>query len=144
LGSRVDAPQKLNCRSPEQGLERQGLRRHLPSRCSVRAESRDRNTLICGWAVTLKWICSRVPSARVLFYLTSRRGKLKEKGRLPRHATPRHATPEPGRRRGRVWHALIRFLTSQVRWNNFHHISQAKSPLDFQYGTIDIIYYYTP
>jgi hypothetical protein len=41
LGSRVDAPQKPNCRSPVQGLERQGLRRHLPSRCSVRAESRD-------------------------------------------------------------------------------------------------------
>jgi hypothetical protein len=61
-----------------QGLERQGLRRHLPSRCSVRAESRDGNTLTCGWAVTLKWFYSRVPSA----YLTSRRGKLKEKGRM--------------------------------------------------------------
>jgi hypothetical protein len=30
----------------------------------VRAESRDGNTLTCGWAVTLKWFCSRVPSAR--------------------------------------------------------------------------------
>jgi hypothetical protein len=64
LVSRVDAPQKPNCRSPVQGLERQGLRRHLPSRCSVRAESRDGNTLTCGWDVTLKWFCSRVPSAR--------------------------------------------------------------------------------
>jgi hypothetical protein len=64
LGSRVDAPQKPNCRSPVQGLERQGLRRHLPSRFSVRAESRDGNTLTCDWAVTLKWFCSRVPSAR--------------------------------------------------------------------------------
>jgi hypothetical protein len=44
LGSRVDAPQKPNCRSPVQGLEG--------------------NTLICGWAVTLKWFCSRVPSVR--------------------------------------------------------------------------------
>jgi hypothetical protein len=64
LGSRVDAPQKPNCRSPVQGLERQGLRRHLPSCCSVRAESRDGNTLTCGWAVTLKWFCSCVPSVR--------------------------------------------------------------------------------
>jgi hypothetical protein len=64
LGSRVDAPQKPNCRSPVQGLERQGLRRHLPSRFSVRVESRDGNTLTCGWAVTLKWLCSHVPSAR--------------------------------------------------------------------------------
>jgi hypothetical protein len=54
LGSRVDAPQKPNCRSSEQGLERQGLRRHLPSRLSVRAELRDGNTLTCGWTVTLE------------------------------------------------------------------------------------------
>jgi hypothetical protein len=81
LGSRVDAPQKPNCRSPVQGLERQGLRRHLPSRFSVRAESRDGNTLTCGWVVTLKlWFYSRVLSARGLLYLTSHRGKLKEKG----------------------------------------------------------------
>jgi hypothetical protein len=64
LGSRVDAPQKPNCRSPVQGLERQGLRRHLPSRCYVRTESRDGNTLTCDWAVTLKWFCSRVPSVK--------------------------------------------------------------------------------
>jgi hypothetical protein len=64
LGSHVDAPQKPNCRSPVQGLERQGLRRHLPSRCSVRVESRDGNTLTCGWVVCLKWFCSLVPSAR--------------------------------------------------------------------------------
>jgi hypothetical protein len=53
LGSRVDAPQKPNCRSPVQGLERQGLQRHLPSCCSVRAEPRDGNILTCGWTVTL-------------------------------------------------------------------------------------------
>jgi hypothetical protein len=64
LGSRVDAPQKPNCRSPVQGLERQGLRRHLLSRCSVRAESRDGNNLTYGWVVILKWFCSRVSSAR--------------------------------------------------------------------------------
>jgi hypothetical protein len=40
LGSRVDVPQKPNCRSLVQGLERQGLRRHLPSRFSVRAVTR--------------------------------------------------------------------------------------------------------
>jgi hypothetical protein len=61
--------QKPNCRSPVQGLQR-----HLPSRCSVRAKSRDGNTLTCGWAVTLKWFCSRVPSARgsPLFNLSQR------------------------------------------------------------------------
>lgn len=49
-GSRVDASQKPNCRSPVQGLERQGLRRHLPSRSSVRAELRDGNTFFAtGW-----------------------------------------------------------------------------------------------
>jgi hypothetical protein len=64
LGNRVDAPQKPNCRSPVQGLKRQGLQRHLPSHCSVHAESRDGNTLTCGWVVTLKWFCSRVPSVR--------------------------------------------------------------------------------
>jgi hypothetical protein len=74
LGSRVDAPQKPNCRFPVQGLERQGLRRHLPSRFSVRAESRDGNTLTCGWAVTLKWLCFCLPSARgsPLFNLSQR------------------------------------------------------------------------
>jgi len=44
LGSHIDAPQKPNCRSPVQGLEQQGLRRHLPSRSSVRAELRDGNS----------------------------------------------------------------------------------------------------
>jgi hypothetical protein len=58
-GSRVDAPQKPNWRSPVQGLERQGLRRHLPSRSSVRAKLRDVNTHTCGWTVILKEFCSR-------------------------------------------------------------------------------------
>ena len=48
LGSHIDAPQKPNCRSPVQGLKRQGLRRHLLSRLSVRAEPRDGNTHTCG------------------------------------------------------------------------------------------------
>jgi len=43
LASRDDAPQKPNYRSSVQGLERQGLRKHLPSRSSVRAELRDGN-----------------------------------------------------------------------------------------------------
>jgi len=38
LGSHVDTPQKPNCRSLVQGLERQELWRHLPSRSSMRAE----------------------------------------------------------------------------------------------------------
>jgi hypothetical protein len=59
LGSRVDAPQKPNCRSPVQGLGWQGLRRYLSSRCSVRAESRDGNTLTCSWTVTLKVLLTR-------------------------------------------------------------------------------------
>jgi hypothetical protein len=95
LGSRVDAPQKPNCRSPVQGLERQGLRRHLPSRCSVRAESRDGNTHSCGWTMILRWFCSCVPSDRGSPLLnlsrkeaegegsrrvTPRDGQLKEKG----------------------------------------------------------------
>ena len=25
----------------------------------------------------------------------------------------------------RVWHTLVHFLTSQIKWNNSHHISQA-------------------
>jgi hypothetical protein len=58
-GSRVDAPQKPNCRSPMQGLERQGIQRHLTSRSSVRAELQDGNTHTCGWTVILKWFCSR-------------------------------------------------------------------------------------
>jgi hypothetical protein len=113
----------------------------------------------------------------VLLYLTSRRGKLKEKGRiacgwweaegegsrmrltkrwaterfnpelklpwlmsaknLHNHTTParlpaclpRHATPgRRRRRRAHVWHALVCFLTSQIKWNNSHHISQANDP----------------
>jgi hypothetical protein len=80
LGSRVDAPQKPNCQSPEQGLERQRLRRHLPSRLSVRAELRDGNILTCGWIVTLNGSVLMYQVPGVLLYLTSRRGKLKEKG----------------------------------------------------------------
>jgi hypothetical protein len=73
LGSRVDAPQKPNCRSPVQGLERQGLRKHLPSCSSVRADLRDGNTHTCGWTVILKWFCSGVPSDRRSPLLTSSR-----------------------------------------------------------------------
>jgi hypothetical protein len=68
---------------------------------------------------------------------------------LPRHTTPRHATHGPARlaaaaARARVWHALVHFLTSQVKWNKSHHISQGKRPLDFQCGTIGILHHYTP
>jgi hypothetical protein len=77
LGSRVDAPQKPNCRSLVEGLERQGLRRHLPSRFPVRAESRDGNTLT--WRLDYDSESVLVPSDRgaPLFNLSR---KLKEKG----------------------------------------------------------------
>jgi hypothetical protein len=62
LGSRVDAPQKPNCRSLVQGLKRQGLRRHLPSRSSVRAELRDGDSSVAAEM----WFCilSRVPKGQ--------------------------------------------------------------------------------
>jgi hypothetical protein len=71
---------------PVQGLERHRFRRHLPSRFSVRAESRDGNTL------TRRLNCdseSVSPVYRVT--VTSRRGKLKEK---PSHAMSRSALVE--------------------------------------------------
>jgi hypothetical protein len=51
--------------------------------------------------------------------------------RLPSLATPRPALARPDRwlrRRARMWHALVRFLTSQIKWNNSHHIGQANNP----------------
>jgi hypothetical protein len=91
----------------------------------------------------------------VLLYLTSRRGKV-EGERSPSHAMSRPAegegslclpaTPGPARpaARARVWHAVVHLLTSQVKWNKSHHISQGKRPLDFQCGTIGILHHYTP
>ena len=74
LGSGVDAPQKPNCRSPVQGLERHRLRRHLPSRLSVRAEPRDGNTLTWRLNCDSESVFSRVPSDRgaPLFNLSQR------------------------------------------------------------------------
>jgi hypothetical protein len=79
FGSRVDAPQKPNCRSPKQGLERQGLRRHLPSRLSVRAELRDGNTLTCGWTVLFSCVSSARGSP--LFNLSQREAEGEESAR---------------------------------------------------------------
>jgi hypothetical protein len=68
----------------------------MPSRFSVRAESRDGNTLTCGWVVTLKWFYSRVPSARSspLFILSQREaegeGSAHAKGHM--QLTKRQAT----------------------------------------------------
>ena len=54
---------------------------------------------------------------------------------LPRHATPRPAPPRPepepvpgpagggGGARARVWHAFVRFSTSQIRRINSNHLS---------------------
>ena len=93
LGSRVDAPQKPNCRSLVQGLERQGLRRHLPSRFSVRAESRDGNTLTRRLDCDSESVFSRVPSDRgaPLFNLSQREA---EGERSPSHAKSRPALAE--------------------------------------------------
>jgi hypothetical protein len=87
LGSRVDAPQKPNCRSLVQGLEQQGLRRHLPSRFSVRAESRDENTLTRRLDCDSESVFSRVPSDRgaPLFNLSQREAE----GERSRRVTPR-------------------------------------------------------
>jgi hypothetical protein len=84
---RVDAPQKPNCRSLVQGLERQGLRRHLPSRFSVRAESRDGNTLTWRLDYDSESVFLRVPSDRgaPLFNLSQREAE----GERSRRVTPR-------------------------------------------------------
>jgi hypothetical protein len=57
-GSRVDAPQKPNCRSLVQGLEQQGLRRHLPSPFSVRVDWGDGETFVVAGVMFL--VCSLV------------------------------------------------------------------------------------
>jgi hypothetical protein len=70
-----------------QGLERQGLRRHLPSRSSVRAELRDGNTRTCCSTVILKELCAccrLFPSDRSSPLLTFRRREAEEKGSLMR------------------------------------------------------------
>jgi hypothetical protein len=92
--------QKPNCRSLVQGLERQGLRRHLPSGFSVRAESRDGNTLTRLLDCVLKVFSRVYRMTGMLLYLTSRRGKLKEKGR---RVTPRVGQLSPS-------HAISRQL----------------------------------
>jgi hypothetical protein len=46
---------------------------------------------------------------------------------LPRHATPGPSPARPAAARARVAR-LVRFLTSQIKWNNSHHISQANDP----------------
>jgi hypothetical protein len=53
--------QKPNCRSLVQGLERQGLRRHLPSRSSVRAELRDGDSSVAAemWFCILSRVMKR-------------------------------------------------------------------------------------
>jgi hypothetical protein len=80
-GSRVDAPQKPDCRSHVQCLERQELWRHLPSRSSVRAKLRDGNTHTCGWIVLMFVLLSyRRDRSSHTFNLSSLEGKEKEKG----------------------------------------------------------------
>jgi hypothetical protein len=82
LGSRVDTPQKPNCRSLVQGIERQGLRRHLPSRSFVRVELRDGITHSCGWTVILRWFCSCVPNDRGSLLILSRKEAKPRDGQL--------------------------------------------------------------
>jgi hypothetical protein len=96
-GSRVDAPQKPNCRSPVQGLERQGLQRHLPSRSSVRAELRDGNTHTYGRIVILKELCTRAQATGVLPLLTFRGREAEGEGsrmRLFKRRTTERFNPE--------------------------------------------------
>jgi hypothetical protein len=71
-----------------------------------------------SWTVILK-VFSRVPSDRgaPLFNLSQREA---EEERSPSHAKSRPAClPRPARpaaaARARVWHALVHFLTSQVK-----------------------------
>jgi hypothetical protein len=81
----------------------------------------------CGWAVTLKWLCSRVPSARGSPLLNlSQRGAEGEGSHATRQETGT-ATPDPAGGGARVWHVLVHFLTYQIKWNNSHHISKPKA-----------------
>jgi hypothetical protein len=158
-----------------QGLERQGLRRHLPSRSSVRAELRDGNTHARAWTVILKVVLLTFQVAGVLpFYHRGREAEGEgSRMRLTKRQATERISPElkfpqlmsakintttacpltaclpsclPSRRpaclatpgpsparpaaaaRLHVWHALVRFLTSQIKCNNSHHISQANDP----------------
>jgi hypothetical protein len=92
--------QKPNCRSLVQGLERQGLRRHLPSRFSMRAESRDGNTLTWRLDCDSESVFSRVPSDRgaPLFNLSQREAEGERSRRvMPRvgQLSPSHAMSRP-------------------------------------------------
>jgi hypothetical protein len=100
LGSRVDAPQKPNCRSPVQGLERHRLRRHLPSHFFVRAESRDGNTLTRRLDCDSESVFSRVPSDRgaLLFNLSQREAEGERSRRVTSRVSqhsPSHAMSRP-------------------------------------------------
>jgi hypothetical protein len=90
LGSREDAPQKPNCRSLVQGIERQGFWRHLPSRSSVRAELRDGDSSVAVENVILFSLVYRRDRALSFQYGSKR--KEESKGLpacLPLLASPR-------------------------------------------------------
>jgi hypothetical protein len=112
LGSRVDAPQKPNCRSPVQGLERHRLRRHLPSRFSVCAKSRDGNTLTRRLDCDSESVFSRVPSDRgaPLFNLSQREAE----GERSRRVTPRVGQLSPSHAMSRP--ALAESRHESVSW----------------------------
>jgi hypothetical protein len=77
LGSREDAPKKPNCRSLVQGLERQGFRRHLPSRSSVRVELRDGNSSVAAGNVILFSLVYRRDMALSFLYGSKRKEESK-------------------------------------------------------------------
>jgi hypothetical protein len=60
----------------------------------MRAESRDGNILTCGWVVTLKWVCSRVPSDRGSPLLNLSRREAEGEG-------SRRVTPRDGQLKGK-------------------------------------------
>jgi hypothetical protein len=95
LGSRVDALQKPNCRSPVQVSNGKGFGGTCPlaSLCAQSYEM-ETPTLALDCDSEGSALVSQVPG--VLLYLTSRRGKLKEKGRM-RHARRRAAEGQRSR-----------------------------------------------
>jgi hypothetical protein len=99
--------QKPNCRSPCKVSNDKGFGGTCPL-VSLCAQSRDGNTLTCGWTVILKWFCSRVPSDRRCPHLTSSREAEGERSRM-RHAKRRAAEGEGSRMRLTKRRATERF-----------------------------------
>jgi hypothetical protein len=105
-GSHVDAPQKPNYRSPVQGIERQGLRRHLPSRFYVRGELRDEKYLLAARLCFCIVLLFLPKETGVLTLLTSHRWKGRWRGRVSCAAIQDTV----------IWKVLTRSWNSRVYW----------------------------